>query len=415
MPTASKQLRSISNPLELLFTKRFGMFWVGSLLSNIGTWMQEVAEPWLVLSMSGSPVLLGLDAFAMDAPVWLLTLLGGYLADHGDRRRVIFFFQAIQMFCPLVLVVLLFGGWLHIWMIVVLSLIVGVTDALSMPAFQSIVPLIVPSDRIENAIALNSTQFNLSRVMGPALAGLVIARFGAIGCFSANALSYVPFLAVILWILPKNKNTKRLERMQPGQAPWYAEIRLIGRDSGLRGALLTVLTTSLLCGPLIAFAPVLIKEVFHSDAAHFGGALSAFGVGGLLGAVLVLTINGRIDRRRLSSVSAIVYAFLVIAISMNRSFLGLAALLVLAGAALTTTNISINSMLQVTAKDQIRGQTASLYMLAMRGGLSLGSLIMGFSVHFFGITEALLTHALIAVLIHSWIFFKWARPSKTWA
>ena len=391
------------------------MFWVGSLLSNIGTWMQEVAEPWLVLSMSGSPVLLGLDAFAMDAPVWLLTLLGGYLADHGDRRRVIFFFQAIQMFCPLVLVVLLFGGWLHIWMIVVLSLIVGVTDALSMPAFQSIVPLIVPSDRIENAIALNSTQFNLSRVMGPALAGLVIARFGAIGCFSANALSYVPFLAVILWILPKNKNTKRLERMQPGQAPWYAEIRLIGRDSGLRGALLTVLTTSLLCGPLIAFAPVLIKEVFHSDAAHFGGALSAFGVGGLLGAVLVLTINGRIDRRRLSSVSAIVYAFLVIAISMNRSFLGLAALLVLAGAALTTTNISINSMLQVTAKDQIRGQTASLYMLAMRGGLSLGSLIMGFSVHFFGITEALLTHALIAVLIHSWIFFKWARPSKTWA
>jgi len=405
---AKRESRTISDSLALLWTKRFGTFWVGSLLSNIGTWMQQVAEPWLVLSMSGSPVLLGLDAFAMDAPVWVLTILGGVLADHADRRRVIFFFQAIQMLCPLLLVFLILTGWLHVWMIVVLSFVVGITDALSMPAFQSVVPLIVKKDRIGNAIALNSTQFNLSRVLGPAFAGVVMARFGALGCFAANTLSYVPFLGVILWILPKNAKAKRFDRKSLGTEPWYSEVRAIGKNPVLRGGLLTVLTTSLLCGPLVAFAPVLIKDIFHSDASHFGGALAAFGIGGLLGAFAVLGIDNRIGRRKLSSGCAILYAVAVICVALNRSLWGLSGLLVVAGAALTMTNTSVNSILQGAAHDQIRGQAASLYMLAMRGGMSLGNLVMGFSVHFFGISHALVANGVVAILIHAWMYRNWA-------
>lgn len=142
---------SLLNSLRLLLTRRFGSFWAGSLLSNLGTWMQQVAEPWLILSLSGSSFLLGLDAFAMDAPVWILTLLGGVLADRRDRRKVIFFFQAIQMLCPILLVLLILTGTIHVWIIIGLSLVVGITDALSVPAFQSIVPSIVvrrdPQDR----------------------------------------------------------------------------------------------------------------------------------------------------------------------------------------------------------------------------------------------------------------------------
>ena len=123
-------MSSLRSSLAPLRTRRFALFWGGSLLSNIGTWMQQVAEPWLVLSMSGSPVLLGLDTFAMDAPTWALTLFGGVLADHADRRRVIFLFQFIQMFCPLILVLLLLTGGLRVWIIVLLSLVVGITDAL---------------------------------------------------------------------------------------------------------------------------------------------------------------------------------------------------------------------------------------------------------------------------------------------
>ena len=374
--------------------------------------MQQVAEPWLVLSLSGSPVLLGLDEFAMDAPVLALTLLGGFLADHADRRRVILFFQAIQMLCPLILVFLLLMGWVHVWIIVLLSFIVGITDALSMPAFQSIVPSLVSPDRIGNAIVLNSTQFNLSRVLGPALAGLVMASFGPIGCFSANAFSYIPFLAVIFWVLPKNRKAKPFDRKSLGAEPWYSEVRAIGKNPVLRGGLLTVLGTSILCGPLVAFAPVLIRDIFHSDVSHFGGALSAFGLGGICGAVAVLGIGKKIRRRKLSSGCAMLYAVVVIAAALNRSLLGLNGILFLAGAALTMTNTSVNSILQGTARDQIRGQAASLFMLSMRGGMSLGSLMMGFSVHFFGISKALACNGVIALIFHAWMYRNWAcqRP-----
>ena len=381
---------------------------MGSLLSNIGTWMQQVAEPWLVLSMSGSPVLVGIDAFALDAPVWLLTIFGGFLADHADRRRVIFFFQSIQMLCPVILVFLILMGWLHVWIVILLSVVVGITDALSMPAFQSLVPMIVTKDRIENGIALNAAQFNLSRVLGPALAGIVMAHYGAVGCFATNAFSYIPFLAVILWLLPKNANPKRLDRKKLKTEPWYAEIKLISQDSGLRGGLLTMLVTSLFCGPLIAFVPVLIKEIFHSDVSHFGNALSAFGGGGLLGAGAVIGIDDRIDRRKLSSVCSMIFAIVVIAAALCQSLNALIAILVIGGASLTMTNTSVNSILQRLAHDKIRGQTASLFMLAMRGGLSLGNLFTGFSVHWFGIRKTLLVSGIVAILIHALIFQSWA-------
>ena len=371
--------------------------------------MQQVAEPWLVLSMSGSPILLGLDAFAMDAPVWVLTLFGGMLADHADRRRVIFVFQTIQMLCPLILVFLILMGWVHIWMIILLSLIVGITDALSMPAFQSIVPLIVDRDQIENGIALNSAQFNLSRVLGPAFAGILMVHYGALGCFAGNAFSYIPFLAVILWILPKSPKVERYRRKNKRTDPWYAEISLISKDHLLRRGLLTILVTSLLCGPLIAFVPVLIKNIFHSDASHFGSAISSFGVGGILGALAMLELNNKIERLNLSSICAIAYAITVIFIALNRSLIGLTLALVIGGAALTMATTSVNSILQRMAEDKNRGQTSSLFMLSMRGGLSLGSLLTGFSVHFIGVTNALLVNGTLAIVLQVWIYFNWTR------
>src|SRR5882672_9871515 len=146
MPT-SVQNRSVMprfrESLRLLATRRFGTFWYASLFSSIGTWAQQVAEPWLLLTLGASPFLIGLDSFAMNAPVWLLTLAGGALADHSDRRRVIALFQSIQMLCPIAIVVLLITGRVQPWIIIVLSIVVGITDALSMPSFQSIVPSIV--------------------------------------------------------------------------------------------------------------------------------------------------------------------------------------------------------------------------------------------------------------------------------
>src|SRR5579871_3141042 len=198
-------LDTFGESLRLLRTRRFGTFLVASLLSNLGTWAQQIAQPWLLLTLGASSFLIGLDAFVLSAPVWALTLLGGVLADRSDRRRVIALCQSLQMLCPLALVVLLLTGRVEPWIVIVLSAIVGVTDALSMPSFQSIVPTIVTRCQIAPALALSATQFNLSRVLGPALAGVLMASLGAVGCFSVNTLSYLPFIWVALWILPRGK------------------------------------------------------------------------------------------------------------------------------------------------------------------------------------------------------------------
>jgi MFS family permease len=217
--------------MGLLTTRRFGTFWFASLLSNIGTWAQQVAQPWLLLSLGASSVLIGLDSFAMSAPVWVLTLAGGVLADRADRRRVITRFQSAQMLCPILIVALLLAGTVRPWIIIVLSLVVGITDALSMPSFSSIIPSIVEREQIGAGLALNSTQFNLSRIAGPALAGVLMASVGAIGCFVVSAVSYVPFIGVALFILPRGKTARSASDPFDSRHP-YAGIRNIfaGRD-----------------------------------------------------------------------------------------------------------------------------------------------------------------------------------------
>ena len=191
-PSAS----NFRDSLRLLLTRRFGTFWLASLLSNIGTWAQQVAQPWLLLSLGASPWLLGLDSFALGGPGLLLTLVGGVLADRADRRLLIAVLQSIQMLCPVLIVVLLLHGSIQPWIIVALSLVVGVTDALSMPSFQTIVSTLVSRQQLPTGIALNTTQFNLSRILGPSLAGVLMASIGAVGAFAVSAASYLPFIAV---------------------------------------------------------------------------------------------------------------------------------------------------------------------------------------------------------------------------
>ena len=185
----SAKTSAFAKSLRLLRTRRFGTFCFASLLSNLGTWAQQVAEPWLLLSLGASSFLIGLDTFALSAPVWALTLMGGILADRADRRGIIATCQSAQMMCPTLLVVLLLAGTVEPWIVIALSVIVGLTDALSMPSFQTIVPSIVERDQLPSALALNATQFNLSRILGPAFAGILMATLGAIGCFALNALS----------------------------------------------------------------------------------------------------------------------------------------------------------------------------------------------------------------------------------
>ena len=397
--------------LTLLRTRRFGVFWSASFLSNIGTWAQQVAEPWLLLSLGASSFLIGLDSFAMNAPVWLLTLLGGLLADRADKRRVITLFQSIQMLCPTLIVVLLLAtGRVHPYLIVALSLVVGVTDALSMPSYQSIVPSLVGREQIGRALALNSTQFNLSRIAGPAIAGVLMASVGAVACFALSAASYLPFIGVALWILPRAA-AGRARAAGVDSPPLMSGMREILATPPLRGALLTVLGNSVLCGPLLTFIPVLVSTVLHGTAAEFSSAVGAFGVGGLLGAVAMLGVPKGQDRRRWSSRLATLYGVVLIGMALVPSFWAVPPLMVIAGVSLTVSNTSANALLLTAANPHLLGQTASLFMLAMRGGLALGSLLTGLSVDLLGASRALLLNGVLAVVAQLWIGRQWLRAA----
>ncbi|MFZ3221035.1 MAG: MFS transporter [Rhodoferax sp.] len=399
---------SFRDSIRLLRTRRFGTFWFASLLSNIGTWAQQVAQPWLLLSLGASPFLLGLDSFAMGAPVLLLTLVGGAMADGGDRRRIIVLFQSMQMLCPILLVGLLLAGAVQPWIVILLSLVVGVTDALSMPSFQSIVPSLVKRDQIPSAIALNSTQFNLSRILGPAIAGVLMTSVGAAGAFAVSAASYVPFIVVAMWVLPRVVASASL-RQSLDHRKLVAGVGEILHEPLLRGALLTVLTSALLCAPLITFCPVLVKEVLQGDVGQFSITMGAFGIGGLLGAIGLLAVDPAKDRRPLSSAFALAFGGVVVLAALNRWSWGLPLLFALAGACMTASNASANALLQSAAPERIRGQTVSLFMLAMRGGLALGALVTGLSVSFLGVREALVINGVLAVLAHTAVRRQWLR------
>jgi MFS family permease len=398
--------------LELLATRRFGTFWFASLLSSIGTWAQQVAQPWLLLSLGASPFLVGLDSFAMSGPVWALTLAGGILADRADRRRVIAGFQSLQMLCPVAIVALLLAHRVHPWMIVSLSLVVGITDALSMPSYSSIVPSIVERRQIGAGLALNSTQFNISRIAGPALAGVLMAGAGALWCFVISALSYLPFIGVALWILPRGRPARSLPGAPDTRHP-LAGAKLILRDGYQRGALLTALGTGLLCGPLVTFAPVLVRDLFQGSAAQFSLAVTAFGCGGLLGAVAMLAVPPGQDRRHLGTLGALGFALMLLAAALLPSFAALVAVLALAGAAMSITNTSTNTLIQTAASPHLQGQAVSLYMLAMRGGLALGAVSMGLTVQFWGIRNALVANGLLAIAVQLAIARNWrAHPLR---
>ena len=401
-------IKTFRESFSLLGTRRFGTFWFASLLSSIGTWAQQVAEPWLLLTLGASSFLIGLDSFAMNAPVWLLTLAGGALADRSDRRLVITLFQSIQMLCPTAIVVLLVAGLVQPWMIIVLSVVVGITDALSMPSFQSIVPSIVTREQIGRGLALNSTQFNLSRMLGPAIAGVLMSSVGAIACFVVSAVSYVPFVGIALWILPRRTPDPPGAGAAP-QSHLLAGITDILRQRDLRGALLSVLATGVLCAPLVIFSPVLVKEVFHGGAGHFSTALVAFGAGGLVGAAGLLSIVPTVDRRQLSSGFALALGAALVLTALNPWFWGVPPLLMLAGASMTVSNTAANSVLQATASARLLGRTVSLYMLAMRGGISLGALLTCAAVSLLGVQHALLLDGVMAVVVQAGLALMWFR------
>jgi MFS family permease len=357
----------------------FRLLWFGALLSSIGTWMQKVAQAWLIVTLTGtaSAFYLGLDAFVGEVPILLFTLIGGVIADRANRRHLLLLSQGVQMSAAIALALLVFSDRVHIWQILALSFITGVAQAFGGPAYQSLIPSLVPKDTLPNAIALNSIQFNLARVIGPVMAGAALTAFGMVACFGLNGLSFLFVIAAIMALrvthIPPTGAARMRDQLKGGlqyvrNQPQLITLTLLGFISAFLGL------------PLLTFLPIITKDVFQQDVALYTRFMTIAGVGAVLGALIVAWVG---KHRHMGLMLLIVQALLglvTIGFSFSQSIWLSQLLLFLGGAMLVTCFSMTTSLVQLLAPHDLRGRVVSIYMVAFRGGSPLGGLVSGWLV-----------------------------------
>ena len=368
---------------------QFRNLWIGACTSSIGTWMQSVAQNWLVLTLTGSAFYLGLDAFLGQLPIMLFTLIGGVVADRRDRRRVLLASQYIQMTSAFALALLVYlqvvrpapapsmslgAVSMTVWYVLALSFLTGCAQAFGGPAYQSLIPSLVEKKDLPNAIALNSVQFNLARIIGPLLAAAALATYGTVFCFTVNGLS---FLAVIASLVALTVPPRQVLPAQPMLAELGGGLSYVRHEGPLFGLTIVAFVTTFLAMPLLTLLPVFVQKVFHLGVAEYGHMMAFQGAGAVVGALIVAWV-GRFSR--MGSVAlmvqiglgAVIAAF---ALSSNPT-LSYALLFVAGIAQLVVFSLAI-SVVQLVVPNEMRGRVMSIYMVAFRGGMPLGSLAAG--------------------------------------
>ena len=387
--TAASQPGFIGRTFQAFHYRDFRLMWTGAFTSTTGTWMQNVAQAWLVLEMTGtrSSFFLGLLGFLGDLPILLFSLVGGVVADRIDRRKSLLASQYIQMTCALILTLLVYFKMIHVWHMMILVFVAGTAMAFGGPAYQALIPGLVDRKDLSNAVALNSIQFNLARVIGPFLAGITMAAFGAVICFFLNGLSFLAVIASLYMIKAPFQPPKTSESVFAGIKSGFAFIRE-------RGALwqLTVLGfVSTFCGiPLLTLLPVVARNTFHLDAKGYSYMLSTSGVGSIVGALTYAGLSNRRKQGLLALRVQLTFAVLLGGFAMSHSLPLSFFCLFFGGMCLITLFASVTSLVQMVVTEDMRGRVMSIFMLAFRGGMPIGNLVAGYFATQFSPAKALL-------------------------
>lgn len=348
--------------------------WLGACVSSIGTWMQILAQSWLVYQLSNSSLYLGLDAFFGQIPIFLLSLFGGVFADRKSRRSLLLISQVIQLCCAFTLAILVGAHVVRVWHIWCLSFMVGVAQSFGGPAYSALVPSLVGKEDLQNAIALNSIQFNLARVVGPALGGIALVKLGASWCFGLNGLSFLAVIASLLMIhphfVPVKTEQSVIKSMREG-------IDFLLKREGMISLVILAFLATLLSYPLITFLPVMARDVFHGGPNIFTLFLCLSGAGSITGALLVAASQKPAGQARVSLLVMLLLGTLIAGFGLSKSLGISAALVFAAGAALMVVFALNSSLVQLHAADEMRGRVMSVYNVAFRGGMPLGSLLSG--------------------------------------
>jgi predicted MFS family arabinose efflux permease len=371
----------------------FRVLWLGAFASSIGTWMQKVAQSWLVFTLTNSPFYLGLDAFLGELPILLLTLLGGVVADRRDRRSVLLVSQCVQLSTAFALAALVYWDVVRVWHILALSCVTGTAQAFGGPAYQSLLPNLVRRDDMPNAIALNSTQFNLARVIGPLLAGVALATLGSAACFALNGVSFLFVIASLLMLHIRHVD------VTPTQSIAH-EMRLglsfVRHDPVILTMTFLALCTTLLASPVLTLLPVMARDVFGLGPDGYSRLMAFSGAGAVIGALTVAWL-GRFNGMGRVVLLVQVALGLVLAAFASSRLLHLSYVLIFLGSIGLMMSFSLlTSLVQLAAPNEMRGRVVSIYMMAFRGGMPLGSLAAGYVA---GLTSAPATLIVTGLLL----------------
>lgn len=357
-----------------LHHRNYRLFFTGFVVSLVGLWMQRVAQAWLVLAITDSAFWVGLVEALGSIPVLFLSLFAGALADRFPKDRMVLATQGASMVFALVLAAVVLAGRVELWHVVVIAGLLGVANAFDIPARQSLMAEMVGREDLMNAIALNSSAFNASRVVGPAIGGLLIAALGVGICFLINGLSYVAVIVALLMLrLPVASRTARprtLDAVREG-------LRYVRGDRRMRIILANIMVLSIFGLPVLALLPVMVRDVLGGGAEAYGWAMSAVGAGALIGALTLAVVARYVRKGPVLGWSAAAFGALVAAIALVRSLPIVLIALVLMGMALIVTTALTNTTLQTLAPDALRGRVVSLYSLAFIGMSPLGALAGG--------------------------------------
>jgi len=386
----------LSRVFKAFHYRDFRLQWCGACTSSIGTWMQIVAQSWLVLSISGSAFMLGLDGFLAQAPVVLFSLIGGVIADRIDRRRVLVGSQYVQMASALILTVLIAFKVIKVWHILSLSFLVGCAQAFGGPAYQALIPMLVEREDLPNAIALNSIQFNLARVIGPVLGGLALTGLGAAWCFGLNALSFVAVIITLTMLsvkyVPLNTGESILTGVKQG-------IGFIQKQGAMVGLIALAFLMTAMAIPMITFLPVFAKDVFHRGPTAFTILLSCSGAGSVAGALIVAAMGNVKNKGRVALVTLLILGGGIAGFSLSKLMVLSCLLLFISGAAMMGVFSMISSLVQLITANEMRGRVMSVYNVAFRGGMPLGSIVTGWLVPKYTAPRVLAVNGLLLVLV----------------
>jgi predicted MFS family arabinose efflux permease len=382
--------------------------WTGACVSTIGTFVQQFAQSWLVYDLTKDAFYLGLDLFLGQLPIIMFSLFGGVFADRMDRRKMLLASQYIQMICAFSLAAMFYTHVVQVWHILALSFFVGLGQSFGGPAYSALLPSLVDAEDLSNAIAMNSIQFNLARIVGPTIGGLAYTALGATWCFALNGLSYIAVIISLFMIqvkfTPAKSTTSVMKSMKEG-------IQFIRCRDGMSALVILAFCTTLFGFSLNSFLPVFVRNIFNRGPETYTLFLVCSGAGSITGAISVAAVEKMKGQGRLTLVILGTLGMIIAGFAVSRWLPLSCVLMFLAGMAMMASASFMLSLAQLITTDNMRGRVMSVYNLAFRAGIPLGSLTLGKLIPVFGVSRALAGAGLLLTVIS--LYFLLANREST--